>query len=83
MPTPDQGFNQVDIHDGFEDQEVEILEGLVYPNKVVDIRPQFSRRDMVFNNMPGTDRYNAEKFGNTDFELIAESSMKPFANNSH
>lgn len=38
---------------------------------------------MDFNNMAGTDRYNAEKFGNTDFELIAESSMKPFANNSH
>ena len=38
---------------------------------------------MDFNNMPGTDRYNAEKFGNTDFELIAESSMKPFANKSH
>ena len=33
VPTPDQGFNSVDVHEGFEDQDLEVLEGLVYPNK--------------------------------------------------
>jgi len=83
VPTPDQGFNLVDIHEGFEDQDVEVLEGLVFPSKKVDFRPEYSRRDNnhLGADMHGTDRYNPDKY--SDFEMMAESSMKPFANNSN
>ena len=60
-----------------------VLEGLVYPSKKVDFRPEFSMRGMrhLGNDLHGTDRYNPDKL--SDFEMIAESSMKPFANNSN
>jgi hypothetical protein len=84
VPTPDQeGFQKLEINEDFEDADVDKLESLVYPKGArqtgvgqhYQANQQRKKNEMI---EALTDRI--DKYVNSDFEMVAESSMKPFTN---
>lgn len=65
--------------DIIDDNDMEGFEGLMYPeSKLLKGKEMATRRQ---NNGGGgaTDRFDIDKYINSDFELVAETSLHPFA----
>lgn len=67
LPTPDHDFDV--INDGYEDMD---LEELVFPDK----KAKVTKRE---NEVKETERLDLDKYINSDFELVAETSLQAFA----